>query len=869
MLASLKKKILDIEAKISNSSLLDSTEALTVDGVETTSIVRHSFLEVESISSDFDNLNKQISDTLSVMKDADKLFVYFFNQKEGQISALNDRYMRMDLKEKILRSLEGGPIKNVISLNDSSLISPTKTFEITSSGISFPLVSTRRVVPDKITILRDSNISIGDSQDSSVRSMREALTSVDQNDVFSVHRKDKADLKLSFFCEFSKKEIINEIVLSVIRKEGQKISIRIQEEENGKILEEIEYKDSEIYLKKPTNTNKIYITVTAKATGVNQIDFKELSFYSKQYKKQGTFSTIGMPLLSNKYLTFEDLKLKDPSHLDFLNIQVRANGEKLDRLSSELESRGPFKDPIITIDYSLKDDATVFNLVGSYKYRIGSYSGPSDVYKSFVKIATHNPFTIKETRVEGNTKVIPVPVAGLENFFDVFLNGVRCVRCFGTITTGYQYRIAFTGNGYKLNFLRLENEADLVVYINSVPSYYENNNFVFPSLGLGTKVVANVAGQTFVRKVILQKDENNSVLLKTNYIQSIRFLSESNTEYNCTEKELNSTLGSSEYSIDYVNGILYLGPGISGSCEVTGLNTHVNSGLLDDESLSLAAPDKTEGFSYSSRLSNLSFNKGNIFGYQKYNGILGGVDANANTVRTIKIPSFLSLHKKSVQLTCSTFSKKEVEYIDGITELEIENYTYEYYDYLPAEVNPDYYVYSLRDGSSLAGKQFSFESSKLLSRKAIASTSSSTLNALKPLIVAALQMSGDYYVLGLNAEVEACKYLYVKKESSAPPSFTYEVKIFENVSDRYFSVDYTTNTIYTKNLPAFISESGSLSFIYSSLYLSEFTIAKSIENKTSPEGEEYNAIVYNREESKALLPYFTPILESLSVGTIG
>jgi hypothetical protein len=864
MLSSIKQKILDIEAKISNSSLLNAPGVNPLDSIGVTSIPRHSALNVQNISANFNNLNNAITDTLTVMQDFDKLFVYFFNQKEGQISALNDRYMRMDLKQKILRSLENGPVKNVISLNDSSLISPGKTFELTSSGISFPLLSEKRIIPDSITILRDSNINIGDVLDPGIRSMREAITSADQNDVFSVYRKDKADLKLSFFCEFSRKEIINEVTLSIIKKEGQKIFVRIQDNENGKILEDLEYTDPSIHLKRPISTNRMYITVTAKAIDKNQIDFKELSFYQKEYKKQGSISTIGMPLLGNKYLTFENLTLKDHTHLPFLNIEVKANGEILESASAEGQAKGPYKDPVLTLNYTLKDDASVFNLINTYKYKVGTYSSTSDIYKSFVKIATNNPFSVREARTDATTQVIPIAIPGLESFFDVFLNGTRCVRVTGLITAPYQYKIMFTGNGYRLYFQQIENEADLVIYINSVPSYYEDKSFVFPSLGLGTNVTVSSAGKTFTKKINLRKDENNSVLLAENYIQAIRFLSSVNQEYTCTEKELNSTLGSMEYSIDYVNGILYLGEGISGFCEITALKTFTASSVLDEESLRVTVHPETEGFTYSSNLTGLVFNKSNVFGYQKYNGVSGGIDLASNT---IKIPSFLSIHKNSIQLTSPSFSKKEVEYIDGITELEIDNYIYDYYDYLPSEINTEYYLYVLRGTSTLADRQLSFNSSKLLSRKTIPSTSVTTLDELKPLIISALQVAGDYYVLGNNATVEPFKYLYVKKESSVPVNFSYEVKAYEDIGDKYFSVDYQRNILYTKNLSAFML--GSITFFYSSLFLNEFTIAKQIENKTQPEGEEYNAIVYNREESKALLPYFTPILESLSIGTIG
>ena len=864
MLSSIREKILDIEAKISNSSLLSSPVGDFSDSVSVTSILRHSALNVQSIDSDFGNLSREMTDTLALMQDFDKIFVYFFNQKEGQISALSDRYMRMDLKQKILRSLENGPVKNVISLNDSNIISASKTFELTSSGISFPLLSETRIIPDRITILRDSNISIGDSLDPEIRSMREAITSTDQNDVFSVYRKDKADLKLSFFCEFSRKEIINEVILSIIKKEGQKIFVRIQDNENGKILEDLEYTDSSIHLKRPVNTNKMYITVTAKAIDKNQIDFKELSFYQKEYKKQGSINTIGMPLFSNKYLTFENLTFKDNTHLSFLNIEVKANGELLESASAEGQAKGPYKDPILTLNYTLKDDASVFNLINTYKYKVGTYVGTSDIYKSFVKIATHNPFTVREARTDATTQVIPIAIPGLESFLDVFLNGTRCVRVTGLITAPYQYKVMFTGNGYKLYFQQLENEADLVIYINSVPSYYEDRSFVFPSLGLGTNVIVSSAGRTYTKKVNLRKDENNSVLLGENYIQAIRFLNSVGEEYACIEKDLNATLGSMEYSMDYVNGILYLGEGISGFCEITVLKTFVVSSLLEEESLSITAHPSTEGFTYSSDLTGLTFNKSNVFGYQKYNGVSGGIDLPSNT---IKIPSFLSIHKNSIQLTSPSFSKREVEYIDGITELELDSYVYDYYDYLPSETSSQYYVYALRGTSTLVDRELSFNSSKLLSRKAIPSTPTTTLYELEPLIVAALQSSGDYYILGENASVAAYKYLYVKKESFIPADFSHEVKIYEDIGDKYFSVDYQRNILYTKNLSEFML--GFINFSYSSLFLNEFTIAKQIENKTQPEGEEYNAIVYNREESKALLPYFTPILESLSIGTIG
>ena len=108
----------------------------------------------------------------------------------------------------------------------------------------------------------------------------------------------------------------------------------------------------------------------------------------------------------------------------------------------------------------------------------------------------------------------------------------------------------------------------------------------------------------------------------------------------------------------------------------------------------------------------------------------------------------------------------------------------------------------------------------------------------------------------------------VIKNSGFPsvPALTIKAKVIRDVSKDVFSVDYKTNTIYTRNLN---NLNGNISFTYSCINLNAFTIAKEVDMKPIIQSNEYFVYAYNKEDIEKLLPYYTPVVECINIGTIG
>jgi hypothetical protein len=217
----------------------------------------------------------------------------------------------------------------------------------------------------------------------------------------------------------------------------------------------------------------------------------------------------------------------------------------------------------------------------------------------------------------------------------------------------------------------------------------------------------------------------------------------------------------------------------------------------------------------------------------------------------------MTLHKGSVSLYDSTSSKKEVPYIDGHSELYGKNIEYDFYDYLKTEFGWHYYrLRSNNFATPLSECNLVFESPFMIERKEFVTTLFNTLSN-----------DGDYFLNTVTDAYPEGTLLYVKNAGFPNiPATSIKVKIEKNTSEDLFSVDYMSNTIHTKRLSGV---GGSISFKYSTVYLEDFTVAFEVLDKKETEANEYKVFVYNKEDIEALIPFYTPLIKTISIGIIG
>ena len=219
----------------------------------------------------------------------------------------------------------------------------------------------------------------------------------------------------------------------------------------------------------------------------------------------------------------------------------------------------------------------------------------------------------------------------------------------------------------------------------------------------------------------------------------------------------------------------------------------------------------------------------------------------------IQLPNFISLHKGSISLGDLTLKKKEVEYIDGTTELYNKEIESNYYDYEKTESGWHIYKFRSTDLPVVYEKcNIVFESPFLVERKDS---------------IGALVNSGDYF---LNDEITVyprATLLYVKNAGfPTVPAASIKARIEKDISDDVFSVDYSSNVIYTKNLENF---AGDIKFKYSTFRLYQFSLALEVDKEDVASGNAYYSYVNNIKTGERLLSYFSPTFESISIGIIG
>lgn len=857
MLEKLNLKIKDIDAKLSNPLVFQESVITFLDETDTKTIHRHTKLDFENTAVPIIALLNIMANLEGMMTDLNRLQIKFYNNREVQMGLMKDRVEVLHLRRKLLSSLETGIRSGLLCLNDKKMLKVGNSYEIDSNGISFPLIEQKRIVPVSVVFSRDSNVRMGMLGNEFLNSRVQAIHTESQNDTFSAHRTDLEDIYISFTSKLGRMEIINEVDFAWIEKPGQTISLTIKDSLTGRILHDKPVAESIIKLDYPVETNEIAVEIKATAIEANQLDIKELSLYQRKYKDTLKIETVALPSFSNKYLTFENVKYKVDYHKDFLDTTVRVKDFKLNSLASEEQIGGPYKDPVFVIESKLKNKANILNYLQKPSYTFTKLVPSEPNYKTFLELATAKEFSLTQEKQGSNSIYMILPIPGMECFIDVSVDGVSFVRRLSSeVLWDKEYFIQYTGTGYLLTFNSLPWKSVVTCKVTSMPSYIDKDKIYFPYAGLGTQIAVSYAKDIKKKRIAIVTSDGNILDLKAKNIQRVAFIDRNgveNTSY--SEKRISDTLGANNYAIDYKSGLLYFGSGISGFAEVTYLLPANTSSIVLYEEKDIPCPNDIEVFEYSGLLSTFDIssteiNNSHIFGYQKYNRILGKVNAELGM---IQLPNFISLHKGSISLGDLTLKKKEVEYIDGTSELYNKEIESNYYDYEKTESG--WHVYKFRSADLPVPYEkcnIVFESPFIIERK---STLGTIIN------------SGDYLLNEETVVAPRATLLYVKNPGfPTVPAASIKARIEKDISDDVFSVDYSSNVIYTKNLEDF---AGDIKFKYSTFRLYQFSLALEVDREDVASGNVYYSYINNIKTGERLLSYFSPTFESISIGIIG
>jgi hypothetical protein len=829
------------------------------------SINRHSLLSRDNTKDtllrfvvEMENISKSISAL-------DKLYISFYNNKEVQLAAIQSRIEILQLKQKVLNTFEDGISKTVLGLNDKKTFVPGVEYEIDKDGIGFPLIQEEKVIPSEIILLRESTIKTGVISNPVTNSSISAISSISQNDLFSVHRTDSVPLKFVFNCSFSQPQIINEIIFSYISKPKQIVNLKVKDTRTGSTLFDGVADGNDFKFKKPISTKELLIEIEASATSINQLDIKELSFFRRRYKNNASLKTINMPIFNAKYLTLENVKYKNEEEKNLIDFSVIINSEKLNSLASEEKILGPYRDPAFDISFVIKDNTKLLKYLAEPLYRAIGYLPDDEDYRTFYIAATQDSIPLKQETESSTSLFLPLPLPGFESFLNVTLGGIQYERATDKellSTSSKKYKATYTGSGYSLTFSELPVGSKAVCTINSAPSYISRDRIYVPELGLGTRAKIEYCKGIKNKKVPIIMVNASYINLRCKNIQSIYFeTSTGQATTDTIEKPLGSTLSGKEYAVDYLNGLVYLGSLISGFVGVSYFETDYFEGDIEKEERSLFVPKDIRVFDFSSKITGLESKINNpktVYGFQKHNGLNAKV---ISSLGAIQLPKFITLQKGSIQIYNSELSKKEVEFHDGKRELYSGESVNSFFDYISTGSN--YHLYKLR-GTYDQVEEIIPESTEIIRYK----------TDYAPPIIDGIAGSynleyGDYFILSNQGPSELDVYLYVQNLNfPSKPEISISAKVIKQKLDDLFSVDYSSNRIFLNSNSSLFLD-GSISFRYSAIDLNTFTLAMEIAKKEMLGQQEYNAYIYNKEEMKSILAYFTPTIESLSIGFIG
>jgi hypothetical protein len=868
MLNRIKNKIIDLQVKMSTPEL-EVTRIAEEDNNNFNFLSERLVKPDGTVSSRLQGVNFLANEFNTLLNEYNQIEMNFYNTREAQYQSYQDRIEILKLRQKILYSIDQGLKTAPIVGNDKRMFQPGKHYGIDESGIWLPYVSNKGIMPTKVEITNDSNIIIGTLLNRFVNSKAEALWTISQNDIFSVHREDMSNLMLNFILEIPNRSIINEIELLYIKKEGQVLECEVIDYTTQEIIFSGIVKDFWLSLKRPIYGKKIAINIKASPIKHNQLDIKNLTLCQRKYTDTLEVETIGMPMFAGKYLTLENVTYATPEHSNFFDVEVRANGEKLNSFSKGEKVSGPYKDPIFTINAKLKNIEMLYDYLSLSTYTTSLVKlNNRKIYGIGKEIVKGKRFTVMNIAEGGKDIYLNIPISGLEDVIAIKVNGILYKRIEGEEIVDPDikektYTIEYLGEGYNVKFDTLLLNSSITCEVETIPMWYEEGGIYVPHNGLGTSIELEYAKEMVMKKVSPFPDGNGAIFLNQKNIQKIVFRKNSE-EVSLTEKPINSLLGNNEYTLDRQTGILKVKTNQVFSFDeivVFAFDTGIINGITARTDKKILANDSMQIFTISNNLQDLILGKQLIYTLVPF---VNNAIRLSGDKRCIQLPKNICLHKGSITVG----NKKEVVYIDGEKELFENQSGFEFFDLIETNTTTGVLKFEKRNSNlnllEFLQKNLTIES--ILFSKKIKNPDSEYGNS------ASLASEGDYCFTEEG-------YLFIKTISQDISSV--KVKGDNIINSNLFSVDYKTNRIFTKIGPTLLAfligsilgvypqENPVVSFKYTPIKALDFNITIDLPaRETLQENEHYiyRDVDFNKLD---LVSYFTPVIEKIDIGIIG
>ena len=851
MLEVIKNKILDIESKVSSPDIIEISNVAKYSDLKAPVYKRYSNLK-SNANAELPYFITEMNLTLRYFNDATILSNQFYNTKESQMQALRDRYEVLSLRKRVLNSFAGEDNITVLPLNDKNMFVSDKLFGIDESGVWFPTLETSRVIPTNVTILSDSNVKLGAESNPIQNSKIEALWTDDQNDLFSFHREDDVTLKLCMSFKFGMSDIVNEMEFEYIKSAGQDVNLFVRNTQNQDVLYNGPVKDYWVQFAKPAKTDSLYVEIKVSPKRVNQFDIKKIGFLKVKYKNELKAKSIRMPIFSNRYLFFKDYTLLDDRQKEFLSFKIQANAEDLQY--KDIKLSGPYKDPELYIECSISNMKSALNYLEKPKFQ-KSKTLPALLEKDSVdlklveELFTSQKKTIIHVVENSNRVFLSLPVANLDDYFKVTVNGEKQTRSPAKDLANGYYFSEYTGEGYAFYFSSLSVGTPVDLYLSTIPTYVYGQDISIPHNGLGSTIGLEYAKELKIARMS-PIYSGNKIILDKKYIQKIIFKELDGREVPWRLVNKNEAYLPYEYFLDRVEGIVYLNEREAniGSLDVYYLETEQIAGKTETENKSINCPENILTFNYVGTLGSLLDLNFRIFSLMDKVLDLPSMSLD---LRTIQLPKSISLHYGSVRIS----NKKEVPYVDGQQELSTLSDNIEYFDF-KSKTEDGIITYRARNTNLNLDEFFA----KTLSIDDYAFDRRAPYNT--PV------NEGDYAYN--NNE------LYLK--SNQNHSLTVGVRTTTSENLNVFSVDYSTNRIYVKMFNTLnwydtgeniAAQQTPISFDYSCIRAVDFTLEKEIPKKEILNANEYFCYISNTKLARSLLSYYSPVIESIALGVIG
>lgn len=824
----IKIKLSNIESLLSyniDSKILPVQSTTQNNGIRTIIANLGEYLSLEDANLIPSNLYSKINELYSLFVQYEKICNAYHNSKEHDLEGLKNTLNEIEMYKKFLKTT----ISEIATLNlffkNTEIIS-SEAKNIIEDGITLPVQSKTLLRPNSLKLRIDSFLRTGTKEDSLINSDLSSITNSNKNDLYSIYSPNSSTLSFAIEFHYEIPTIVNEIEVYVQKKKGQSFSYSVVDGDKDKIVFQSNLAKG-IFL--PILSKKIVIEFLVQ--GEETFDISEISFFSTKYKNSFTLTSIKLPSLSNHLLSLEKTTLKNEIGENIFSIEGNISNKKLFPFREEKGLAGPYVDPNIQVEIKIDDTLQLKSLLNENNIEPTLALTTANSELGIINVFYKNKGKEIASSSQTTWPSIPLPYPYINKEIDIKINN----KSIDTYTNDAQYNLSVAPGGYALSGPTVEQGAIMEYSLPGLPSVFKDTSeqIVVPFLAPGSTVKYKVATDLKEELIPVNFNSSLSVFLKE-HVQELSFIGTNIDPLVYTKKKhYISSLGAGEWSISYKEGILKV------------------DSAFKDYNISYVKIKYLDTKTFEQKCQSLdgSFYPGkdiNIFQVKQTltpdvissSSLYYSLDKNRsrNSIykdRKLTYPKGICLCKGGISIP----GYKEVPFINGKQEFITQTRIEEIFDLSG----------TLGNIITLIPRFNSFENINI---------DEAELETYPPLqnrkLTELPSEEGDYML------TDSLLRIYTTDPSSYG---IVSVSAWENFSEKLFSIDYQTNTLYLSSL-------NSPAEVYTSYVLIDFLEYELAE--TIPFSENLNEKQYYLKyiSDNDLSSYYSPIFVSLNVGLI-